>query len=238
MHHNAKIKFYFNGDTSTVIASKPIFQDVSFELVTPRKKSVVPNWGNESRYDNLLRAKKKVFDIAMMNDFDYFITLTIDSRKLDRYDPVAFKKKVQSFLKNLVSRSDGVYLLIPEHHKDGAVHAHMLYSGKLQLVDSGKKDKSGRTIYNLPQWKIGFSTAIELDKNKGLVARYITKYITKESKKIFGNFYLAGGKTLVRDVPYQLFDVDFDAVEATAYFPPDFEVAFKYLNSYEVKKDE
>ena len=148
---------------------------------------------NPVRDDNLKRTKETIFDIAALNEFTWFITWTLDSREIDRYNPKEVSKKLKSFLRNAVQRRNAKYLVIPELHKDGAIHMHGLLSGNFEMADSGVTDSKGHTIYNMPQWKLGYSTAIELYGDKLNTARYITKYISKDFKKIFGNFYYSGG---------------------------------------------
>ena len=46
------------------------------------------------------------------------------------------------------------------------------------ITDSGKRDK-GEPIYNLDNYKFGWSTMTRVRDNKACT-RYITKYITKE----------------------------------------------------------
>ena len=42
---------------------------------------------NDSKLsNNISRARTKVFEYAVCNDFEYFITLTVNDKKLDRYD--------------------------------------------------------------------------------------------------------------------------------------------------------
>lgn len=44
-----------------------------------------------------------------------------------------------------------------------------------------------RPVYNMLDWKYGFSTCVPLDENYERTANYIVKYITKsDSGKIFG----------------------------------------------------
>ena len=119
------------------------------------------------------------------------------------------------------------YLVIPEHHKDGAIHMHGLISGDIKLIDSGKTDTSGHTIYNMPDWRYGFSTAIETYGDVENCAKYITKYITKDLKKIFGNYYYAGGK-INRKPKIEVFDTNYYTVDATEYSVPIANMAFKY----------
>lgn len=53
------------------------------------------------------------------------------------------------------------------------------------MVDSGKKDKAGRPIYNIQTYHYGFTTAVPLDAGTSeIVCKYITKYITKDLIRI------------------------------------------------------
>lgn len=118
------------------------------------------------------------------------------------------------------------YLIIPEYHKDKAIHVHGLLSGNFQMLDSGKKTKTNRTVYNMQDWKFGFSTAVELDEHTNAVSFYITKYCCKDFTKIFGSTYYAGGRGLIRKPNTILCDLDFERVNAKAYHTEY--VSFRY----------
>lgn len=229
---NAKEKVYPNGFRRITICSKPVFKnDEYMELVTssssvPKEKDL----SNPTRGDSLRRAKEKIYDIAMCNDFEYFITWTLDKEMIDRYDAKLVSKNLKVFLNNLVKRKEVRYLVVPELHEDGAIHMHGLIAGKLRMVDSGRKLPDGRSIFNMPEWKLGFSTAIELDNQKGRVSSYIVKYVQKDFQKIFGNFYYAGGHGLVRSPEVNYFDVDFGAFDLPVYGPEGVPILFKYLD--------
>lgn len=251
---NTKIKFYPDGEKKITVASRNVFKKGGFELakgfeIVPKPK----NMNNTSRDDSVRRAKDKVHDIVRMNGFTLFATLTFDGEKVDRANKEEIQKKVKNFFDNLVRRYDVKYVLVPEYHKkNNAIHFHVFMSGNVKLEDSGTVKAKGfdkpikietakkkgipleecQTVYNLPQWKIGFSTAIISDGNNSATAKYITKYITKDAQKIFGKFYFAGGKDLVREVPYDLTNTDY------ATFQADKEVYcyatdtyFKYLDT-------
>lgn len=210
---NAKIKYYPDGSEKLIVFNKPVYILPGYEQhnYTERERPEKYNTDGESRIDNLIRSKNKVFDIAFMNDFQYFVTITLDKEKIDRYDISVIKKAIRTFLNNQAKRKGLVYLILPEFHKDGAIHFHGLIKGdKLNFTDSGKQTKDGKVIYNWLDWKYGFSTAIPLTGDTSFVAKYITKYVTKDFKKIFGQYYLAGGNGLIRDVPFELFNTDFD----------------------------
>ena len=129
------------------------------------------------------RTVQKIYEISRANIWDYFLTLTFDRNKLDSSNYNLLCDKVSKWLNNLRSRyaPDLKYLIVPELHKDGKhYHFHGLLAniGNITLKDSGIK-KNGHTIYNLSNWKYGFSTVTKvIDSNK--VSSYITKYITKD----------------------------------------------------------
>lgn len=151
------------------------------------------------------RAYKKVFDYAVCNDdlFDLFITLTLDKQLIDRYDICKIYPKLKTFLSNRVQRDGLAYVLVPELHKDGAIHFHgLINSSAVQLKDSGKKywkrntPSYGQRIYNVTDWKFGFTTAVKLTGDYNNVCKYITKYVLKQSDggMIGGRYYYHGGE--------------------------------------------
>jgi hypothetical protein len=173
----------------------------------------------------------RVFEYAMLNDFEYFFTWTLDKELIDRYDPKEVAEKMQAFLRNKVQRNNLKYIVVPEHHKDGAIHAHGFFSGDLKMKNSGKLDSKGRTIWNILDWKYGFSTAVRISGSYEKACQYITKYIEKCDKMIFGNFYYAGGHGLIREPETHLFDSEFREVNAETYnieIAEDFNLLFKY----------
>lgn len=245
--YNSKMKIYRDGTTSILYASRPIFKSKYFVPVN-KKIRYLPNeykTSELSRMDSVLRAKRRIYDIARQNDFDYFITWTFNNDIVDRFDPIEVKKKAQLFLNNMMKRRNLKYLIIPEFHegKKGsrpvvddlgrkAIHYHGFISGEgLQFIDSGKTTKKGQPILNMPQWIYGFSTAVRLDENKVRAANYITKYITKDTKKIHGKYYFAGGKGLVRDTDVQYFDSDFLNLELKEYHVQNTNIKLKYDNT-------
>jgi hypothetical protein len=160
---------------------------------------------DDKLWNNIIRARGKVLEYALCNNWDYFITLTLDKEKLDRYDLKAYVKKLGAFLKNYSHRNlsaqdisgqavqDRIrYLLIPEKHQDGAWHMHGLLKGLPieHLTEFTVKDRipekikrlirGGHRIYNwLPYAnKFGWVTA-EPIRDREAVSRYITKYIHK-----------------------------------------------------------
>jgi hypothetical protein len=232
IYHNAKVKLFPRVDLAKVTyCSRSIFKDPGWEAQDDRWKREDYGraaMGANAHDDSIRRAKERVKEYAMLNPFEYFITWTLDPGKIDRYDQKEVAKRMQRFLKDKVRHNNLMYVIVPELHKDGAIHAHGFVSGDLKMVNSGKRDRAGRVIYNMKQWKLGFSTAIRIDGNYEKACYYITKYVEKKTKMIFGNFYYAGGHGLIRHPEKHLFDADYMDVEATEYHCNDFPISFKY----------
>lgn len=161
------------------------------------------------------RARAKIKHLSHCMNAKYFVTLTLDKSKIDRYDISVIVKRLNTWLDNRVRRHGLQYILVPERHKDGAVHFHGFINDALPVVDSGtltgvpgrKKpakprsdserqrwlEAGARVVYNLPSWDYGFTTAIELYGDKSAAVSYVQKYITKDSVKVGGRWYYNGG---------------------------------------------
>lgn len=193
-----------------------------------------PEKEREVRPDNIKRAIDKAFEIGLANNFKYFVTLTLDENKIDRYDTEKIYKKPRDWLSNRVKRNHMDYIIFPEYHKlredetERAIHFHgLINADNLKLTDSGKTTKNGQVIYNLDNWKFGFSTVIELD-GRPAVVHYVTKYITKDNTRIFGKTYFSGGKTLKREVPTDFCNIDYLEFDGQEYTIPAANMSVKY----------
>ena len=149
---------------------------------------------------SIRRARLAVFDLAVCNKFDLFSTLTFAPENVDRESYEETYKALKIWLGNRVQRKGLKYLAVPEYHpnsRDGsktAIHFHMLSNSEaVDLIDSGHK-RHGKTVFNIPSWQSGFSTAQYIEGNADFCAKYCAKYMTKsEGHKIGGRFYLSGG---------------------------------------------
>ena len=136
---------------------------------------------------SIIRARSRVFEYALCNEFDYFVTLTLDKNKMDRYNLDEFIKKFSQFIRDYRKKykANIQYLLIPEKHKDGAWHMHGLIKG---IPDAHLTiNKNGYRDWEAYAKKFGY-ISIDVIKNKEAVSKYITKYISK-------TFYGGGGVT-------------------------------------------
>lgn len=167
------------------------------ELSTLKTLADLEKQKNQRFSNNISRAKARIFELAMCNEFNYFCTFTQDQKMRDRFDLSAFRKDLAQLIRNLNrTRSEDnkiKYLLIPEKHKKGAWHMHGLLQGltpaDLRLFDLSEnipkklKDriKKGEKIYDFTRYRkaFGFFTCTEV-KSHTAVSKYITKYISKD----------------------------------------------------------
>lgn len=222
--HNAVVYTYPDGSQDVVCATAQMFREPGWELSDKwdsDKAKPVREAGVKSEGENMLRsmrrARAKLRRLALANDFQYFVTLTLDASKIDRYDGQAVVIALSRWADNMVRRCGLRYILVPELHKDGAFHFHGFLSGDgLKVVDSWVK-WDNRTVFNLPQWGFGFSTAQELYGDYHAAVGYCCKYIGKQDgQRPLGRWYYSGGRLREPDKVYA--DLDYRSVDNAVEF--------------------
>lgn len=223
--NNAIVYTYPCGVVDIICASDKVFIGPGWEeaeryggkakpLPAPREAGKKSEGADRER--SMRRARANLRRLALANEFDWFVTLTLDPAKVDRFDPKAIMATANRWLDNMVRRHGLRYILVPEQHKDGAFHFHGFFAGDgLEAIDSGtmklpgvkqpKRPRSeaqraqwladgGRIVYNLPQWPLGFTTAMELYGEYSGAVAYICKYVGKQDgERPMGRWYYSGG---------------------------------------------
>lgn len=205
--YTTRVKTYPDGSMDIMVCDKPIFRASGWESSGSKRQFRdeldEPTEGQSDTTGRALRrARAQVRELALANDFGLFVTLTLNGEMVDRYDMTAITKKLNVWLDNQVRRRGLAYVLVPERHKDGAIHFHGLFNNALEVVDSGHTDKGGHAIYNLPRWTLGFTTAIRLYGEREKAIGYVTKYIGKQGEKPGGRWYYSGGNLCRPEVTY------------------------------------
>lgn len=237
--YNLRAKLYpdHNGEWRVVeemCSSSPIFNPDGLES---SEESCCASGSNPTSDADKLnrsraRAKSKVRDLLMCNDWRWFVTLTLSPEKVDdRKDYKAIIKRLNTYLGNRVRRNGLYYVGVCEAHKDGALHFHFVMNDCLSVADSGTYIRpsggkpvkpqtvyrSGytldqcRKVYNVVDWSLGFTTAIETYGRKEQLGNYILKYITK-GQKVGGRWYFSGG--LLTRPRFVYSRIDFDTFDA------------------------
>lgn len=148
-----------------------------------------PNTSTENvYYNNISRSKKAVKELALCNEFNYFVTITIKN-DYNRYNIDNAFLYLSKFCKKYKRKFfEFSYVFIAEFHQDGAIHFH----GLCFLPSNATMfDLYHRTIRNQKDDKFYhcFSSTIfdEFGRNtfqpinsKEKISSYIMKYITKD----------------------------------------------------------
>lgn len=240
---NSIIYTYPTGEVDVICCAERLFVPKGWEDAADwgqnRKKPGKRAKGKKAEGDDLLRsmrrARSKLRRLALANEFSYFVTLTLDKEKIDRYDGAAVTKALGRWCDNMVRRHGLRYILIPELHEleeghtERALHFHGFMAGDgLEVVDSGtikvpefKKPKrprneveraewlaaGGHIVYNLPQWSYGFSTALQLYGEYSCAVAYCCKYIGKQQgQRPLGRWYYSGGALMEPPKEYAILD--------------------------------
>lgn len=268
VYHNARAFIWPDGSTTLKVADRAIFRASGWEdRRSPYDSKPLPltpeecmaeteragKWVSDGKlppteYENRLRAvrraKARLRALARANEFSYFVTLTLSPQKVNRYDDSDICRRLANWLRNAVARYGLAYCLVPERHKDGALHFHGFINGALDVVDSGTLAVAGRKrpvrprdaahrsallaagahlVYNLPQWRYGFTTAIRLYGEPSHAIAYVCKYIGKSMdpetgapERIGGRWVYSGGD--LRKPREVTFDLDFDETDELGGF--------------------
>lgn len=195
----------------------------SFELEKgvlddPVKTAISPEKAEENKERSIRRTQDIISDLIDCNDFELFPTFTFNPAKIDVTNDEIVKKKLTEWLNNANKKQKRLYgdnfdyVIVPERHKSGVLHFHgVLHNYRLEIYDTGFKDRSKRKIYKLRDYdRIGFSNTTKIS-DKAKTANYIRKHITKELNETeFGKkrYWASRGLKL----PQKVYDLDLDKV--------------------------
>ena len=182
------------------------------------------------------RTVNQIYSISRSNTWQYFITLTIDPKKLDNCNYSLVLEKLSKWVNNLKFRyaPDLKYIFVPELHKDKAKwHFHGLFSdiGSIPFSFSGKvcvgkyiydyvRKPYATKIFNIPLWDYGFSTATKI-RDTSRASSYITKYITKDVSRIIENKHRYLASTNLDKPIERVYNIPYEAVEQLKLFYSD-----------------
>ena len=236
------------------------YNDSMYRLVV-LKRNIDYNNMNRSRKgsvndnkleNNLIRSKNMIMELGLCNDWEYFVTLTLDSGKYDRENLKQYIKELGKFIGNQGQKYNTKinYILVPELHKDGkSWHMHGLITGftpEMLELTGHCNHETGEQYYTWSDYhnKFGYMS-LSVIENKIGASLYIKKYLTKDidnSPISMGlhTYYRSKGlntasrvllqnKALYEDFWKLLYSDDFCDL-----FDIDNENALKMINEYEM----
>ena len=186
----------YNENTYKLVYMKSCRQSGYEDSAQNAAKGTKNTAGNTAKLnESLSRTRSTVYELALCNEWEHFITFTVSPDKYDRYDLRGYYKSFAKWINNLNFRKklNIKHLIIPEQHKDGAWHLHGLFMGIPQgmLTRFTVNDtlphrvlnliREGRELFNWGEYaeKYGHVTC-ERIQNLEATAKYVTKYITKD----------------------------------------------------------
>ncbi len=151
----------------------------------------------EKLKNNICRARNKILEYVLCNEFKFFVTLTLDPIKYDRLNLKKFIKDLSIFIRDYNKRknADIKYLFIPEQHIDGCWHMHGFIMGlpedrlkEFELHGDRnlppyivRKLRNDDKLYFFPEYEKKFGWNIfEPIRNKKASVLYMCKYLTKD----------------------------------------------------------
>lgn len=144
------------------------------------------------------RARSRIIEYALCNDFDYFFTQTFNIKLVDRFSIEEVTNKIQYHFKYFKKHycKNFKYIVIAEFHKDKkAIHIHGLISGINE--NHYYKNENGYLSIKYFNDKLGFNSISKI-KDRIACAHYITKYITKETLQFSNRYYYLSSRGLNR----------------------------------------
>ena len=161
------------------------------------------------------RAKIAAFDKILCNpDLDTFATFTYAPGFVtDKADWGDCYQYLKNWLSNRVQRHGLKYVIVPERHKSGDIHFHGILNSQALHLERAISPKSGRPLshqgnplFNLTDWQGGFTSAEIIRggrEDRSKVAKYIFKYMGKQSgAKVGGRYMLSGGDLVLPTYVY------------------------------------
>lgn len=185
-------------------ASVTRYPNGQLELVKHEKVLRRPNWGNGKRKDTdeaeimlsrksyARRIKKRILEYGLANDWEQFWTLTFAPEQVpSRYDYDDLSVKIQKFFRFLRDKYGKFqYLVVPEFHKDGAIHFHAIVSGFSGILAmQTRQSNPEQPAYSLLDWDARYGNPGQQVASKVLMitnddggiktAKYLSKYLDK-----------------------------------------------------------
>ena len=181
---------------------------------------------------SLSRTRRNIREIALCNNFEYFVTITINGDNLNRFNLDEVQTQLKKSLKKIKRKNaDFQYIIITERHVDGAFHFHGLVKGIDEKSNDLYINKYGYISSHILDTDLGY---VSFSKIKDLtrVSNYITKYITKDCVKNSHNQVYISSRGLLKSTREE-----FPLVEFTPTYKNDY-VEIKDFTLDELSTDE
>lgn len=135
---------------------------------------------------NLIRSKLSCQRLAKCNCniWKSFITLTFDCKKfsIDLKDVSITNYEFKKFIIKIRKKfKEFKYIAVPEFHKSGIVHYHMLCNVGIENTDLIYQQKDNKKFFHIKYWNCGFDSVEFVFGDIKKIVGYISKYMTKDT---------------------------------------------------------
>ena len=135
-------------------------------LLFPKEENMANVAFLENTANSLRQSTDAFWGYALSNKWDYFITLTTDKRKVDRFDDEEVKALWRACRQRLQRFDPNVkILLLPERHKNCALHFHGLvavekqFTLRLHMIEGNQQySATGAPLFEFPFWDFGIAS--------------------------------------------------------------------------------
>lgn len=212
------VKLYMYNDT--------YWRLVSFDekILYKRNYKKSHRWGSDEVFTDkeeierisLSRTKSNIKEICLSNEFEYFMTVTINSRFADRFSLQEVQDKMKKICHKIKRKNkDFKYIFITEKHKDGAFHFH----GMCKNIDLYKNNNGYLSSFDFDN--LGYNSFSKI-KDYNACCSYITKYITKNCVKNENNQIYFCSRGLQRASVSLMIPIDLKEIFGDNVFQNDF----------------
>lgn len=178
IHSTRSFLYQYNSKYFRIVKVKNC-RNPGFELIGEFKDRHLVS-SDEVQRISLSRTKRNIRELALCNNFEYFVTLTVNKNYCDRYDLDICEDNLKKLFKKYKRKNPNfLYLFIAEKHKDGAFHFHGLVRG-MDADDFYINPNNYLSSHFFDE--LGFNS-FSVIKNYEKTCNYITKYITKDCCK-------------------------------------------------------
>ena len=159
---------------------------------------------NDVEICSLSRTKRYIRELALSNNFEYFVTITVNSKNADRFSLDECQELLKKKFKKLKRiNKNFAYIFITEKHKDGAFHFHGFVKG----IEDFYINDNGYLSHKILD-EVGFNSFSRI-KDYTKCCNYITKYITKDCVRNTSGYIYISSRGLKKADTYEYNNINF-----------------------------
>lgn len=218
------------------VCTMPVCRNSGFEIEKDTKYTKKNTVNNNKLSNNIVRSRTTVQEYALCNPWTYFVTLTIDEKKYDRFNLKRYYSDFAEFIHNFNRRrtkeNKVKYIFVPELHKNGAWHMHGMIYGL--CPDDLTINQNGYFTWKKYNDKFGFMSIDkiqDIDRLSSYILKYITKDVEKSVSELGAHLYYASKGLVKAELVYRgqaLLHCDYD------YEHPD---GYCKIKTFDTRKD-